>query len=333
MRFPHCSILLLTAMTLGYAAEPQPVPAADLEDTPDPSLVQNQEKQPWTDTMRRTTRNEFLPSAMTLPEGTWYFRVTHVAQIPYYEEPLTNLVGLDSFVKIGLLVSYAPTSHLDLSLERVNGTTLQIDTDQDRATEYDSWELTAKYQFMDRFGSRPFIDGWLDASVYGGMTAMLQNRHTSDSETSFNFGLAIERDLFNDRLRLGTGVVASSRSMFEAAQFGALAKMTEGEYKYLQSQGQAPIMAYERGTVAVPVTAKVAITKNVQVLGEAVFPIEGWETGEGPSLLGGLRYSGRTHEYTIFFSNTCNTLINSSITGGSSKQNLGLFGFAISVFF
>jgi hypothetical protein len=85
--------------------------------------------------------------------------------------------------------------------------------------------------------------------------------------------------------------------------------------------------------MAIPVSLSFALTKSQQLFGEAAFPVDGYDTGKGPSMAAGWRYNTHTHAYSIFLSNTANGSFNSTFTGGYTRDKLDLFGFDISIFF
>jgi len=321
--------------TTGAPPPPPPVASGkdEEEDTPDPALTRKVKEFDWTEMQRRTVMNSLLPGAASLGAGQWYYRVSHVAAETYDGDLRTNLLGLDDSVKIGLMVAYGLTDSIDLSLQRVNGYNLSVaPRSSSEPTKFDYYDLLAKWKFADQRGSDGSDGAFADISLIVGVTYMLRNSGSSD--TSLDAAVMAERDLFNDRVRLGVGIVHAGLSTYESTQdLGPSRKILPAEYDYLSSQGAQPDHEDPASTTAIPVTCKIALTRRWALLAEAIFPIAGYETGEGPSLVAGFRLNTSTHEFSFYLTNTANVAFNGVLTGGNNKNDVNLFGFSISSFF
>jgi hypothetical protein len=320
----------------GAAPPPPPPPAAsggEEEDTPDPALTQKVKQFDWTDMQRRTVINCLLPGAASLGGRQWYYRVSHVAAETYDGDLRTNLLGLDDSVKIGIAVAYGLTDSIDLTLQRVNGYNLSLaPRSSSEPAKFDYYDLLAKWKFADQRGSDGSDGGFADISLIAGVTYMLRN--TGSSDMSLDAAVIAERDLFNDRFRLGIGIAHAGLSTYEATpDHGPGRKILPAEYDYLSSQGAQPAHKDPPSTTSIPVTCKVALSRRVALLGEAIFPIDGYETGEGPSLAAGLRLNTSTHEFSFYLTNTANVAFNGVLTGGNSRNDVNLFAFSISSYF
>lgn len=317
------------AATAGGAPPPPPPAAADSgeEDQADPMLASGSPQHEWTDNQRRVIHHWFLPGAASLPEGDWYYRVSHVARQPWDEDTRTNLLGLDDSVKIGIMVAYAPWKATTLSVQRVNGRDLALPQSGGTTVKYDTWDTMVQYQLLDQRGVRGLIRSECDLSLMAGTSWMLRNRGSGD--TSLNLGVMAERDFFDERLRLGVGLVRAGLSSYESAVgSGPPAKLFPDEQAYLASQGST-VEAVPRATVAIPVVARIALSQHWCLLGEMVQPIGGYRTGFGPALAGGFAIDTNTHEFAFIFTNTANASFNSVITGGAQRMAVPLFAFSI----
>ncbi len=305
-------------------APPPPPPPADEEeeDEVDPMLASGTPLSPWTDNQRRVIHHWFLPGAATLPVGDWYYRISHVARKGYDEELRTNLLGLDDDVKIGFMVAWSPAKATTLSLQRVNGRDLAVPTHDDKAVQYDTWDLLAQVQLLDQRGVRGLWQGPCDLNVVAGTSWMLRNYGTGD--TSLNLGVVAERDLFNDRLRLGLGLWRAGLSAYD----GAVGGTGQGDKSFPDETDPAD----QNGTSAVSLTARIALGQHWFLLAEAVKPVGGWHTKTGPSLATGLAYDTNTHEFAIYFTNSANAAFNSVVTGGAQEMALPFFAFSITAY-
>ncbi|MCU0856868.1 MAG: hypothetical protein MUC65_00500, partial [Pontiellaceae bacterium] len=123
----------------------------------------------------------------------------------------------------------------------------------------------------------------------------------------------------------------TSLSTFEAAnsaQSGlALSKNYPNEFFGPGNDGEP------NHTLAIPLSCGFALSKSHQLFGEAAFPVDGYDTGCGPSMAAGWRYNSHTHAYSLYLCNTANGSYNSAFTGGYMRDRLDLFGFDISIFF
>ncbi|MEK7413696.1 MAG: DUF5777 family beta-barrel protein [Planctomycetota bacterium] len=326
------SRMLIIVTGIPTVPPPPPPPAADNgegEDEADPMLALTAKLYPCTEVQRRTIYNCFLPTSSILSHGQWFYRISHVSRETYYHDPRTNLLGLDDNVKIGLMVGYGIAKNMDLTLQRSNGYDLQLGPTSDgEPARFDSYDIMAKWKFLDRLHD----NAWVDAALMFGTTEMVRNQGAPD--TSLNLGIMLERDVLDDRLRLGVGIVHAGLSVYEKTlRLGPPTKILPSEYEYLSSQGLQPSKRDESSTTAVPVTAKFAITPRWALLAEAVFPIAGYSTGQGPALAAGFRINTNTHEFSFYGTNSGNTAFNSVVTGGNQPLNLNLFAFSISAYF
>jgi Membrane bound beta barrel domain (DUF5777)/Putative Ig domain len=275
--------------------------------------------------------------AAVIPRGDWYYRIVHTGTAHYYDDWRTDFIGLDDGVKIGMLLGYGLAENWDIFLQRTNGYDLQIDTDLEESTRFDYYDVMTKYKLLDQFDGALDYGGLLDMAVTGGVTVMQRNQGIS--QISYNVGVLAERNFFHDRLRLGTGLMYSSISAYEGGEeLGPSSKLFSDEYDYLvadaaKTGGDPPSKRDPASTSAVPIVVVLAVSTGWQLYGEAIFPISGYETNEGPSMIAGARYNTNTHQYSIYFTNTGNVAVNSVITGGMSSRNLPLFGFYITSFF
>jgi hypothetical protein len=319
-----CLMAVLCAICLTSVA------AADNgEDEADPMLASGALSL-WTENQRRVINNQLLPGAATLPAGDWYYRISHVARESYDEDIRTNLAGMDDNVKIGFMVGYAPVKATTLTLNRINGRDLAVEPVDGEAVSYDTWELTGKVQLLDQRGVRGLRHGPCDLAVLVGGSAMVRNHGGSDY--SLNLGLIAERDLCDDRLRLGTGIVRAGLSAFDGAVgSGPGDKLFPDEVAYQQSQGVNAVASND-STTAIPVTARIAVAKKWFLLGEAAIPVAGYDTGKGPSYSAGVAFDTNTHEFSLLFTNTPNAAFNSVITGGTQRTQLPYIAFAITAY-
>lgn len=314
------------------AKPPPAAPPAEEEDTPDPMLARNQTVAPWTNNQRRVVHHWFLPGAAGLNAGDWFYRISHVAREGYDRQPLTNLLGLDDSVKIGFMVGYSPIKTLTVTLQRINGRDLAEAPVDGENLQYDVWEPMLQWQVLDQRGVRGAWQGPCDLSLVVGESLLIRNHGGGD--TSLNLGLIAERDLFNDRLRLGLGVVRAGLSAYEkpiSKGDPAPDKRYPGEQDYLASQ-DSPVDSTAASTTAIPVTVRIALAEHWFLLGEAVLPVAGYRTEEGAACAAGFAYNTNTHEFAVVLSNTANLSFNSVVTGAWKAQSLPFFGFAITAY-
>ena len=313
------------------------------EDVADPSLALGVTLYPHTEYQRRSIYSCFLPTATPLKAGDWYYRISHVTTVPINKDIRTDFLGLDSGVNIGFMVGYGIYDDMDLTLQRVTGEGLNdgtVDT-IGGGNRFDYWELLWKWKFLDQYDRAKDQGGLADVALVVGATEMVRN--TGGGDVSVNVAVIAERNMFQDRLRLGVGLARAGLSTHYYDQPGPgdvrRDKLLPSEYDY---QAQTPGWAdtHERpakSTTAIPITAKIAVTETIQILGEAIYPINGYHSDYGPSLAVGARLNTNTHEFTLFLANTANTTFNSVITGGNTERTLttwpNLFGFTISAFF
>lgn len=301
----------------------------DEKDVVDNNLSKNITLQPWTENQRRSVENTLLPAASTVTPGTFHYRILHVAREAWYEDTTTNLMGLDDSVKIGFLLGYGIAKNFDVNVQRTNGRTLQLNT-VGKPVNMDYWDVLFKYKWCDQNDSHLDYGGLFDAALVLGGTELLRNHGGSDF--SLDAQVVVERNFFNDRLRLGIGVAYAGLSVYESvSHLGPSLKLLPDEYAALTpaaklSAGDAP----HNGTVAIPISVKVAVSERWQLFGEAVFPKVGYRTGYGPAAVAGFRYNTHTHEYSFYVSNTANVSFNGVVSGGADHvTNLPFFGFSI----
>jgi len=89
------------------------------------------------------TRIVILPSADLPSRGTLQVLFTHRFVQPLGDSDYQSLFSFDSGADIGIGISYSPIENLEISL--------------DRSSNQDDYELAAKYRFLSRTESRPFV--------------------------------------------------------------------------------------------------------------------------------------------------------------------------------
>ncbi len=89
------------------------------------------------------TRIIILPSADLPAKGTLQVLFTHRFAQPLGDSDYQSLFSFDSGAEIGIGISYSPIENLEVSL--------------DRSSNQDDYELAAKYRFLSRTQSRPFL--------------------------------------------------------------------------------------------------------------------------------------------------------------------------------
>ena len=292
---------------------------------------------PWTESMRRLPIGVLFPKTATAPEGKWFARFSHVSINPTFTsneaaDPMDAMFGLEDGIKIGLLAGYGITENWDVMVQRQNGRNFQKYVGETEIfpgfwvadyenKSYDLYDVMTKYKFMDEDKL------WVDAALSLGTTMFLEN----DDETEFagNAALLVEKSVW--RFRVGSGLLYTSLSTYEGA--GA-SKSGSAPAKTYINEGKDPTLA-ARHTTAVPVSLSLALNANHQLFSEAAFPIDGYDTDNGPSMTAGWRYSTASHSFNIYVSNTPNISFNSAFTGGyhEEQNQLDLVGFDISVFY
>ena len=299
-------------------------------DVVDPLVGQEGKLQPWSESMRRSPMHVLFPSAITIPRQDVYGRFVHVSRESINNkmgsgeqtEPFHNLLGLENDVRIGILFGYGITDRWDAWVQRTNGRTMLKDWSGDTAS-FDYWDAMTRFRLLGE------EEHGVDLAVYGGITYMMEDDESGN--TSLNAGLALERSFFNDRLRISTGLLYASLSAFEETSVTdpsddiALTKQMPGEVS-------SPFLVEDDDhTLAIPVGLTLALTSRWQAFAEGIFPIDGYETGKGPTLAFGGRYVTSTHEFALYFMNSANNSFNSILTGGYRDDRVDQFGFSISI--
>ncbi len=289
----------------------------------------------WTENMRRTPIGVLFPKTATIPKGDVYARFSHTSQNQTFAtggkgDPFNDLLGLESGVKVGILFGYGITKNWDVLVQRSNGRDfepIKRYPDDIQTHSFDLWDVMTKYKFLDE--NKQFID--MSASVGG--TYFWQDQEAG--KWAGNAALMAEKSFW--RFRVGSGLLYTSLSAFQGAYSDdsdrAHTKVYLNESPELDVVTGAPLDRPQNQTMAIPVSLSFALTKSQQLFGEAAFPVNGYDTGNGPSLAAGWRYNTHTHAYSIYLSNTANGSFNSSFTGGYTRNRLDLFGFDISIFF
>jgi hypothetical protein len=280
----------------------------------------------WTENMRRTPIGVLFPKTATIPKGDVYARFSHTSQNQTFAngsngDPFDDLLGLESGVKVGILFGYGITKNWDVMVQRSNGrgsyTKEPVFFEQG---SYDLWDVMTKVKLLDENKQG------VDASLSLGTTVFWQD--DDHKEYAGNAALMVEKSFW--RFRAGSGLLYTSLSTFEGANSTQDDTAPDKLYPN-EDAGGAP--RPENHTMAIPVSLSFAITKSQQLFGELAFPIDGYDTGNGPSMSAGWRYNTHTHAYSIYLSNTANGSYNSVFTGGYKDNRLDLFGFDISIFF
>lgn len=282
----------------------------------------------WTENMRRSPVGVLFPKTATIPKGDVYARFTHISQNQTFADggrgdPFDDLLGLESGVKVGILFGYGITKNWDVMVQRSNGRDYipaPFDPADTHRHSYDLWDVMTKVKLLDE--EKQFID--LATSVGG--TYFWQD--DGEGKWAANAALLFEKSLW--RFRVGSGLLYTSMSTFEGARSTQTATALDKLYPNEDAFGAT---RPQNHTLAIPVSLAFALGKNAQLFGEMAFPVDGYETGNGPSAAAGWRYNTHTHAYSIFLSNTANISYNSAFTGGYKHDRLDLFGFDISIFF
>ena len=279
---------------------------------------------PWTEYMRRNPQGILFPKTTTIPEGEYYARISHVSQNQTFtkganNDPVDSLLGLESGVKVGLMVGYGLAKDWDITVQRVNGRSYTRDGAPNYTSgTFDMWDVMSKVKLMDEY------EQCVDLSLDMGTTVFLQDN--GQMEFSGNGGLLVEKSV--GRFRFGSGLLYASLSDFGAT--------------HSHQTGTAPDKVYindaispqeTKDTLSIPFSVAAALTAKSQLFAELADPISGYHTGNGPSVATGYRYSTHTHSFSVFLSNTANDNFNSTMTGGYKYNTLDVFGFDVSVFF
>jgi len=281
----------------------------------------------WTENMKRMPIGVLFPKTATIPKGDVYARFSHTSQNQTFSQgghgdPFNDLLGLESGVKVGILFGYGITTNWDIMVQRTNGRDYipaPFNPNDSERHSYDLWDFMTKVKLLDE--NKQFID--LSTSVGG--TYFWQD--DSKGKWAGNAAIMAEKSFW--RFRAGSGLLYTSLSTYEKARSNTgtdVDKLYPNEETFGESRPQ-------NHTMAIPVSLSFALTKSQQLFGEAAFPVDGYDTGNGPSMAAGWRYNTHTHAYSIFLSNTANGSYNSTFTGGYTRDKLDLFGFDISIFF
>lgn len=278
---------------------------------------------PWTEYMRRTTTGILFQKTATICKGEFFGRFSHVSQNQSFangRNPLHDLMGLESGVKVGIMFGYGILDNWDVTIQRTNGRKYTYEDVNYNERSFDLWDVMTKVKLLDEFKQ------YIDLALLGGFTCFWQSNDTA--EYAANAAILAEKSFW--RFRVGSGLLYTSLSDFEntfsAQDATADAK---GYINDVTVSGPRP----SEHTVAIPLSLSMALTKNLAVFGEAAFPIDGYDTGKGPSAAAGCRITTHSHAYSLFLSNTSNNSFNSTFTGGYKHDRMDIFGFDISIFF
>lgn len=298
---------------------------------PPPQFADRWNKSAW-----QSTYHMLYPSAITTDQGKIFGRIMHISKDTLdvntngagtQTERFHNLLGLDSNVRIGSGFGYGVTDNFQMFLQRSNGRLIFVDEAFTGRT-FDHYDIMGKYQWLNE------LDDGMNLATVGGVTWMLEDNE--NGEVSVNLGVIAEKSLFRDRLYVGTGLLYASLSDFEGTTNNeSSAATTKRHPKEPDTLG----IGYAEGanhTLSVPATLRLALRDDISIYGEALTPVDGFDTGEGPTLvLGGRlvkKHFGRfVGEYNVFVTNSSNTSFNSSLTGGYKEGKLDIFGFNITI--
>jgi hypothetical protein len=279
----------------------------------------------WTENMKRTPVGVLFPKTATIPKGDVYARFSHTSQNQTFTtgtngDPFNDLLGLESGVKVGILFGYGITKNWDVMMQRTNGRHQYPKNLAGDAGSYDLWDVMSKYKFMDENKQG------VDASLSLGTTVFWQD--DSHKEYAGNAAVLFEKSFW--RFRAGSGLLYTSLSTFERVTSDQDDGAPNKDYP---NEFFGPNPGEPNHTMAIPVSLSFALTKSQQLFGEMAFPVNGYDTGCGPSMAAGWRYNTHTHAYSIYLCNNPNGSYNSAFTGGYKRNQLDLFGFDISIFF
>jgi hypothetical protein len=277
---------------------------------------------PWTENMRRLPIGVLFPKTATIPKGEVYARFSHVSQNPTFVkggggDPFDDLLGLEDGVKIGILFGYGIAPNWDVMVQRQNGRdyTGLAPGYEDRS--YDLWDVMTKYKILNE------DEHGVDAAVSVGTTVFWQD--DNHMEFAGNAALLVEKSM--GRFRAGSGLLYTSLSTYEAEN------SFYQDNKYYKNEETFGDARPQNHTLAIPLSLSLALNARHQLFGEAAFPVDGYDTGNSPSMAAGWRYNTPTHAYSLYLSNTANGSFNSAFTGGYRDDQFDLFGFDISIFF
>jgi hypothetical protein len=282
----------------------------------------------WTENMRRMPVGVLFPKTATIPKGEVYGRFSHISQNQTFAsggkgDPFNDMLGLESGVKVGILFGYGLAKNWDVMVQRQNGrnyTPAPFDPMDSTRHSFDLWDVMTKYKFMDENKQG------VDASLSLGTTIFWQD--DGNKEYAGNAALMFEKSM--GRFRAGSGLLYTSLSTFEMTSSLQSGTAPDKFYPNEETFGEP---REQNHTLAIPLSLSFALNKSQQLFGEMAIPVDGYSTGNGPSMAAGWRYNTHTHAYSIFLSNTANGSYNSAFTGGYKKNQLDLFGFDISIFF
>ena len=328
----RAEILRLQSLVRSLGGDPSE--AASISAKPDRSLT-------WSSSMHM-----LYPSAVTVPKKKVYGRIIHISKDSVQAkangnrtetEPLHNALGLDNEVRIGLVAGYGLTDRFEIFGQRSVGRDITTGTrtedfggflvDVPDVSSYDTYDILGKYQLRQEH------EHGFNLSLLAGTSIMLEDDESTS--LSLDLGMIAERSFWGQRVYLGSGLLFASRSDFQSTVSPhantALPKRHPNEPDSVGSRSDG-----EDHTVAIPLTLRLAITPQFQLFAEAVAPVDGYDTGEGPSLAVGARllklhYGHFVAEYNLFATNTSNTAFNATMTGGYKQDVLDIFGFNISV--
>jgi Membrane bound beta barrel domain (DUF5777) len=281
----------------------------------------------WTENLRRSPVGALSPKTATIPKGDFYARFSHMSQNQLFvnadknHNAFNDLMGLESGVKVGILFGYGITKDWDVTIQRTNGREYTRDPNTFELGTFDLWDVMTKYQFLDE------NEHFIDASASAGFTYFWQDEDIG--RFAGNFALMAEKSIW--RFRVGSGLLYTSLSTYESARTSQNGSEPSKDYpREYYGAGDPNDPDY---TVAIPVNVSLALTKSHQLFVESAFPVAGYHTGGGASLIAGWSYNTPTHVYRLYFSNTANASFNSAFTGGYMDDRLDIFGFDISIFF
>lgn len=278
---------------------------------------------PWTQYVRRRPMGILFPLTATIPQGHVFGRLSHISQSQLFASSSKgdwwdDMLGIEDGVKVGIMVGYGLTENWDVSFQRSNGRGYFGKDFESHS--YDLWDVMTKVKLLDE--QKRFVD----LSVTGGITYFWQD--DNHGEWAGNAALILEKSI--KRFRIGSGLLYTSLSDYQATS--TTQSDAASSKLYLQEFNPSQPIP-ENHTVAVPLSISLALSKNLQLFGEVAFPVSGYETGNGPSLVAGCRIDAHTHSYSLFLGNTSNNGFNSTFSGGYKRERLDVFGFDISIFF
>ena len=277
---------------------------------------------PWTQSIRRIPIGILFPTTSTIEKGSFYGRFSHVSQQQLFtadgDHAFHDFLGLDDGVKIGIMFGYGITDNWDVTVQRTNGR--DYFGGDYKTHSFDLWDFMTKVKLLDE------QEQFVDLSLTGGATFFWEDDNSG--EWAGNAAILVEKSILG--FRVGTGLLYSSLSTWEPT--GSTQVGGDSPKLYPKEQPWKVPRPAEH-TTAIPLSVSVALTKKLYGFGELAFPVDGYETGRGPSAAAGLRYVSPSHAYSLFLCNTSNNGFNSTFTGGYKEDRLDVFGFDISIFF